>query len=203
MRVVIVGCGRVGAGLAERLAGSGHEVTILDVSSDAFRRLPSDFGGSAVRGDGTDEDVLRRAGAEGADAFFALTEGDNRNVLAAQLAGETLGIPTVVAKVNDPVRAETYSSLGLATLCRTTLLVDALLRYLELPGVPDAVGVRAPTGSHHPDGRADHEALGGARTVVEPIGEGAGPSGSNGHGNLPEEPSGRAGNGRTSSAEGG
>src|SRR5688572_13116368 len=158
MRAVIVGCGRVGAGLAERLSADGNEVTILDIHSEAFRRLAGDFGGSAVRGDGTDEDVLRRAGAEGADAFFALTEGDNRNILAAQLASETLGIRTVVAKVNDPVRAEAYSSLGIATLCRTTLLVEALLRYLDVPVDAEVVGVRAPSGSHHDDGPADHAA---------------------------------------------
>jgi trk system potassium uptake protein TrkA len=159
MRAVIVGCGRVGAALAEQLSASGNEVTILDVHSEAFRRLPSGFAGAAVRGDGTDEDVLRRAGAEGADAFFALTEGDNRNVLAAQLASESLGVPTVVAKINDPVRADAYASLGIATICRTNLLVDALLRYLDLPGLPETVGVRAPTGTHHPDGRGDHGAL--------------------------------------------
>ena len=91
MRAIIVGCGRVGAGIAERLARAGHEVTVIDISTEAFSRLESDFPGSAIRGDGTDEDVLRRAGAEGADLFFALTEGDNRNILAAQLAAETLG----------------------------------------------------------------------------------------------------------------
>ena len=93
MRVIIVGCGRVGAGLAESLARDGNEVTILDINSEAFNRLESDFPGQALRGDGTDEDVLRRAGAEGADAFFALTEGDNRNILTAQLAAENLKIP--------------------------------------------------------------------------------------------------------------
>ena len=149
MRAVIVGCGRVGAGLAERLAGAGHEVTIVDVRSEAFNRLPAEFSGSAVRGDGTDEDVLRRAGAEGADLFFALTEGDNRNVLAAQLASESLAIQQTIAKINDPVRAKTYASLGLAVICRTALLVDALQRYVDHPAQNDPFGVQAPTGSHH------------------------------------------------------
>src|SRR5688500_17874134 len=89
MRAVIVGCGRVGAGLAERLARAGHEVTIVDISSNAFSRLESDFPGQAIRADGTAEDTLRRVGTEGADLFYALTEGDNRNVLAAQMANET------------------------------------------------------------------------------------------------------------------
>ena len=93
MRTIIVGCGRVGAGLASQLAEDGHEVVILDQTTEAFRRLEPDFPGQALRGDGTDESVLRRAGAEGADWFLALTNGDNRNILAAQLASETFGIP--------------------------------------------------------------------------------------------------------------
>ena len=142
MRTIIVGCGRVGAGLAERLSRDGHEVTIIDIQSEAFSRLEPDFPGQAIRADGTEEDVLRRAGTQDADYFFALTEGDNRNVLAAQLAAETFGVKQVVAKVNDPVRAEAYTMLGLATICRTRLLVDALARYSGLPADPGASGVR-------------------------------------------------------------
>jgi trk system potassium uptake protein TrkA len=156
MRAVIVGCGRVGAGLAERLARAGHEVTVLDVNTDAFGRLPSDFPGSAVRGDGTDEDILRRAGADGADWFFALTEGDNRNVLAAQLANETFGVPEVVAKVNDPVRAEAYTTLGINTICRTTILVEGLARFAGLPAEEQQPGVARVTGHH---GGGEHHAV--------------------------------------------
>ena len=87
---------------------------------------PPTFGGQAIRGDGTDEDVLRRAGADGADVFLALTEGDNRNIMAAQLANEALGIERVIAKVNDPVRAKAYAELGIATLCRTGLMMDSV-----------------------------------------------------------------------------
>ncbi|MGZ3585882.1 MAG: potassium channel family protein [Candidatus Limnocylindrales bacterium] len=153
MRSIIVGCGRVGAGFAEQLARAGHEVVIIDISTEAFGRLEPDFGGTAIRGDGTDEDVLRRAGSEGADYFFALTEGDNRNTLAAQLAQETFQIPNVVAKVNDPVRAEAFAALGLSTLCRTTRLIDDLGRYAGLPALPGAGGVHvAPP--HH-DHRAE------------------------------------------------
>jgi len=148
MRAIIVGCGRVGAGIAERLARSGHEVTILDISTEAFTRLESDFPGSAIRGDGTDEAVLRRAGAEGADLFYALTEGDNRNILATQLAYETLGIPNVVAKINDPVRAEAYTALGLATICRTRMLVDALAVHAGLPSEAGSQGISQATGQH-------------------------------------------------------
>lgn len=148
MRAIIVGCGRVGAGLAEALARSGHDVTIIDITSDAFGRLEPDFAGNAVRGDGTDEDVLRRAGAESADWFFGMTEGDNRNVLTAQLAAESLGIANVVAKVNDPVRSEAYRALGISTVCRTTMMVDALVQFTGLPHDPSVAGVSAATGQH-------------------------------------------------------
>jgi trk system potassium uptake protein len=155
VRAVIIGCGRVGAGLAERLARSGHDVTIVDVSTDAFNKLEPDFPGQAIRADGTDEDVLRRVGVQEADWFFALTEGDNRNAFAAQLAAETFGVTNVVAKINDPVRAEAYTMLGLSTICRTRLLVDALAQYSGLPGDPGAAGVRVAEGHHaHHDGNA-------------------------------------------------
>jgi trk system potassium uptake protein TrkA len=97
MRTIIVGCGRVGAGIAGRLADAGDDVTVIDLRTDAFDRLPEGFPGDAVRADGTDEDVLRRIGIEGSDRFFALTEGDNRIILAALLAAETFGVPFVVA----------------------------------------------------------------------------------------------------------
>ena len=102
-------------------------------SRRAFDRLPATFRGNAVRGDGTDEDTLRRVGAEGADLFLALTEGDNRNIMAAQLAVEALGIPRVYAKVNDPVRAQAYAELGIGTICRTTMMADGLLTALGQP----------------------------------------------------------------------
>lgn len=140
MKAVIVGCGRVGAGLADALDRAGWQVLIIDRSTAAFDRLPSTFGGTALRGDGTDEDTLRRAGAEGADLFLALTEGDNRNIMAAQLGVEALGATRTVAKINDPVRAEAYAHLGIATLCRTNLMESAVLSFLgqatgNLPGI--------------------------------------------------------------------
>jgi trk system potassium uptake protein TrkA len=147
VKIVIIGCGRVGAVLAGDFDAGGHDVIILDLSTQAFDRLPSGFRGEAVRGDGTDEDILRRAGAEGADVFIAMTEGDNRNVMAAQLAHEAFGIRQVIAKINDPVRAEAYADLGIATLCRTNLMSDAINTYLGLPA-PTRPGVLAPTGSH-------------------------------------------------------
>jgi trk system potassium uptake protein TrkA len=157
MQALIVGCGRVGAGLAEALARAGNDVTILDTETDAFSRLEADFPGKAIRGDGTDEDVLRRAGAAEADIFVALTEGDNRNILAAQLAAETFGVEKVVAKVNDPVRAQAYTALGIATLNRTRMLVDAVATHLGLPADPGARGVSPPSGTHH--GGKEHTPL--------------------------------------------
>lgn len=160
MKIVIVGCGRVGASLAEAYDKAGHEVIIIDDMTAAFDRLPSTFSGSAIRGDGTDEDVLLRAGAEGADVFLALTEGDNRNVMATQLANEALGIERVIAKINDPVRATAYAELGIATLCRTGLMMDAVGQYLGMPesGLP---GMLAPTGHHD----AVHHTGGALRTA--------------------------------------
>jgi trk system potassium uptake protein TrkA len=130
VKVVIVGCGRVGAALAEAFDNAGHDVVVLDTSTRAFDRLSGEFKGQAVRGDGTDEDVLRKAGAEGADYFLTLTEGDNRNVMAAQVAVEKFSVGKAVAKINDPVRAAAYAELGIATVCRTTMLTDAILAFL-------------------------------------------------------------------------
>ena len=129
MKAVIVGCGRVGAALADELDRAGWQVLIIDLSTSAFDRLPSTFKGIAQRGDGTDEDTLRQHGAVDADLFLALTEGDNRNVMAAQLAIEALGARRCVAKINDPVRAEAYAHLGIASLCRTNLMTSSVLAY--------------------------------------------------------------------------
>ena len=133
MKAVIIGCGRVGGLLAASLDASGHDVIVMDLLTRSFDRLPATFGGEAVRGDGTDEDALRRAGAAGAEFFLALTEGDNRNIMSAQLAREALGIETVYAKVNDPMRAQAYAELGIGTVCRSTMIADALLGAVGLP----------------------------------------------------------------------
>jgi trk system potassium uptake protein TrkA len=160
VKIVIVGAGRVGALLAESFDEEGHEVVLIDQTSGAFDKLAGSFGGSAVRGDGTDEDTLLRAGAEGADLFMAMTEGDNRNVMAAQLAHEALGAKQVIAKINDPVRAEAYADLGIATLCRTNMMADAVHEFLGLP-VSGKPGIVAPTGSH-PGG--EHHGIAAAGT---------------------------------------
>jgi len=148
VKIIIVGCGRVGAVLAEAFDRAGHDVVVLDMVTRAFDRLPADFGGSTVRADGTDEEALRRAGAAGADVFIALTEGDNRNVMATQIAIENLGVGRVIAKVNDPVRAAAYAELGIATLCRTTMMSDAVHDYLGMgrSGMPSVI---EPSHLHH------------------------------------------------------
>ncbi len=141
MRVIIVGSGRVGAGLASQLAEEDHEVVILDISTDGFRRLAPGFSGQALRGDGTDASVLERAGAGEAEWFFAMTNGDNRNILAAQLARQTFAIPHVLCKINDPVRSRAYAILGLDTINRTEMMLDSIGRYMGKPAVPGAADV--------------------------------------------------------------
>jgi trk system potassium uptake protein TrkA len=131
VNVVIVGCGRTGAFLAELLDQGGDTVSIVDVERSAFKRLPTVFKGTPVLGDGTDMDILRQAGVESANAFLALTQGDNRNLMAAQIAKKIFGVEQVFAKVNDPIRAATYRGQGLYTFSRTTILGTLLHAVLS------------------------------------------------------------------------
>ncbi len=121
MKVVIVGCGRVGSRLAAMMDAEGYEVTILDVEPYSFRRLPKTFKGTAMVGNGLDEDTLKKAGIEKADAFVAVTEGDNRNVMAAQIAKHIFNVPKVVCRIYDPIREEMYQNLGLETISPTKI----------------------------------------------------------------------------------
>lgn len=122
---MIVGCGRVGSQIAADMDGAGHQVVIVDRDPNQFNRaasrgvLTGDFRGDQVVGNGTDADVLRRAGIEDADGFVAVTEGDNRNIMAAQIAKHVFKVPRVVARIYDPERAEAYEKLGLHTICPT------------------------------------------------------------------------------------
>lgn len=136
MKVVIMGCGRVGAWLARLLDADGHQVTVLDTDSYSFRRLsfPSllpDFNGTALVGNGIDEESLRRAGIEEADAFVAVTQGDNRNVMAAQIAKHIFNVPRVICRIYDPLRQELYGTLGLETISPTTVFAEMLKEKLE------------------------------------------------------------------------
>lgn len=122
MKVVILGCGRVGSTLARSLDAEGHHVTVIDRNQQQFQRLGADFGGATVRGTGIDEDVLRRAGIEEADVFVAVTNGDNTSIMASQIVQEIFEVPHVVTRIYDPVREQLYRSLGLDTVCPTTLI---------------------------------------------------------------------------------
>lgn len=126
MNVVIMGCGRVGAQLAALLEEAGHKISILDTDTYSFRRLPPSFEGTALVGDGTDEETLKKAGIEEADAFVAVTQGDNRNVMAAQIAKDVFNVPKVVCRIYDPLREELYHTLGLETISPTTVAAQLL-----------------------------------------------------------------------------
>ena len=130
MNVIIMGCGRVGAQLASVLDAEKHNVTILDIDAHSFRRLPPTFGGTALLGDGTDEEMLRKAGIEKADAFVAVTQGDNRNVMAAQMAKHIFNVPKVVCRIYDPLRKDIYETLGLEAISPTTVFAQLLKEKL-------------------------------------------------------------------------
>ena len=130
MNVVIMGCGRVGAQLAALLDAEGHLVTTLDTDVYSFRRLPPDFNGTALLGNGIDEEALKRAGIEEADAFVAVTQGDNRNVMAAQIAKHIFNVPRVICRIYDPLRQELYSTLGLEAFSPTTIFAQLLKEKL-------------------------------------------------------------------------
>ncbi|MFH1169812.1 MAG: TrkA family potassium uptake protein [Chloroflexota bacterium] len=131
MKVVIMGCSRVGAHLASSLDEDGHSVTVLDNDAYSFRRLPSTFHGTALVGNGIDEESLKKAGIEDADAFLALTQGDNRNVMASQIAKHIFNVPRVICRIYDPLRQEMYSSLGLESLSPTTIFTQMLREKLK------------------------------------------------------------------------
>jgi len=131
MKVIIMGCGRVGARLAGLLDIEGHQVTILDTNSYSFRRLPPEFNGTALLGNGTDEEALRKAGIEEADAFIALTQGDNRNVMAAQIAMHIFNVPRVISRIYDPLRRQLYNSLGIEAISPTIIFAQMIKERLE------------------------------------------------------------------------
>ncbi|GAA3299626.1 MULTISPECIES: potassium channel family protein [Dactylosporangium] len=134
MHVVIMGCGRVGSTLAQSLEQRGHSVAVIDVDADAFRRLGGEFHGTTVNGVGFDRDVLLQAGIERADAFAAVSSGDNSNIISARVARETFGVERVVARIYDPKRAEVYERLGIPTVATVRWTADRMLRQLVPEG---------------------------------------------------------------------
>ncbi|XEK78144.1 TrkA family potassium uptake protein [Mumia sp. Pv4-285] len=149
MHIVIMGCGRVGSTLARRLEGRGHSLAVIDSDADAFRRLGPTFTGLTVTGLGFDRDVQRRAGIERADAFAAVSSGDNSNIIAARVARELFGVDNVVARIYDPGRAEVFDRLGVPTVPTVTWAADHVLRKL-LPSGHDPV-YRDPSGEVRAD----------------------------------------------------
>lgn len=126
MRILIVGCGRVGGLLAGRLVENGFDVSIVDANSRSFRRLPEKFPGRVVLGTGIDEDVLRTAGIEQANVFVAVTQDDNTNIMSAQIAREVFDIDRVILRIYDQARAAVYRQLGLTVICPTTTVAGMI-----------------------------------------------------------------------------
>lgn len=136
VHVIVVGCGRVGSGLAIELVEEGYTVAVIDRNAKAFRRLPPDWPGTMIVGSGFDRDDLDRAGANGAGALAAVTSGDNSNILTARIARETYEIPNVVARIYDPRRAQIYLRLGIPTVATVSWTIDQVRRRL----IPEGLG---------------------------------------------------------------
>lgn len=130
MHFVVMGCGRVGALLATQLDADGHSVAIIDADPKAFRRLPAEFSGRKITGQGIDRDVLRKAGLKDAYAFAAVSSGDNSNIISARVARETFGVERVVARIYDPTRATVYERLGIPTVATVRRTSEAVLRWM-------------------------------------------------------------------------
>jgi trk system potassium uptake protein len=145
VHIVIMGCGRVGSTLAHDLESRGHSVAVIDQNADSFRRLGPDFGGITVTGVGFDGDVLRQAGIERADAFAAVSSGDNSNIISARLARETFGVSRVAARIYDQKRAQVYERLGIPTVATVRWTADQILRRV-LPEGAEPLW-RDPTGA--------------------------------------------------------
>ncbi len=131
MKVIIMGCGRVGAQLAGLLDKEGHQVTTIDIDAYSFRRLPSDFSGTALIANGVNQEALEKAGIKEADAFVAVTQGDNRNIMACQIAKHIFRVPRVLCRIYDPLRREIYVKLGLNALSPTTIFAEMLRDQLK------------------------------------------------------------------------
>ena len=129
-KVVIMGCGRTGSWLANLLDAAGHSVTVMDVET-YIRRLLPDFKGKAVIGNGIEQEALKKAGIEQAEIFIAVTQGDNRNIMAAQIAKHIFNVPRVICRIYDPLRQEIYQTLGLETISPTTIFAEMLKKWVE------------------------------------------------------------------------
>ena len=163
VHVVIMGCGRVGSTLARSLEDRNQTVSVIDAEPDSFRRLGPNFNGDKVTGFGFDQAVLEKAGVRRAEAFAAVSSGDNSNIIAARVARETFGIQQVVARIYDPGRAEVYQRLGITTVATVKWTADQVLRRLLPAGAePD---FRDPSGTIRLDQVPVTEPWIGQRTV--------------------------------------
>ena len=137
---VIIGCGRLGANLANTLSGEGENVLILDKEKDSFRKLSSSFGGLAVEGDGTELDTLKAADVQRADTVVAVTNNDNINIMIAQMAKECFSVKKVISRLFDPERECVYQELGIDTICPAVLSANEIDKILNRnEGSPEAV----------------------------------------------------------------
>ncbi|MEK7247196.1 MAG: TrkA family potassium uptake protein [Chloroflexota bacterium] len=143
MKVVIMGCGRVGSTLAAMLADDGHDVTVIDIRQEAFKRLPASFKGKRHVGNAIDQDVLARVGLAEADAFFAVTQGDNRNAMATQMAKHIFGVQRSLCRIYDPIREEMYRDLGIETISPTIIGATLLKEKLYKQQTPAGAGSKS------------------------------------------------------------
>ena len=141
MHIIIIGCGRVGARLASLLSSSGHSVVVIDKNPEAFERLEPSFKGKTIEGVGFDRKTLLDAGIEQADALAAVTNGDNSNVVVASIAAQDFHVPRVVARINDPVRAEIFPKLGITTISSTLWTSGRIFEYLISPELHNVFSV--------------------------------------------------------------
>ena len=146
MKIIIIGCGRTGARLGVRLVSQQHEVSVVDEKREAFGRLGADFQGHTYQGSGLDVEVLRRAKTETADIVFALTGGDNRNLMLTQMVKHQFKVPRAVARLHDPVRAAKFLEFGIETLCTTTVIEGLLELYVSCGKFPDLPGEMSVSG---------------------------------------------------------
>lgn len=129
--IIIAGCGRLGASLANTLSDKNGNVLIMDSDKESFRRLSADFGGLSVVGNATDIDALRDAEIERARAVIAVTNDDNTNIMVAQIASEMFHVKNVIARLYDPERENVYQELGIDTICPATLSVNEIDKILR------------------------------------------------------------------------
>ena len=144
MKLIVIGCGRVGSTVAKRFAAEGWDVTAVDENESALSRLGENWTGGFIVGHGMDTAVLREAGIDDADAVVVATDGDNTNLIIGQVAQKRFGVDCTVVRILDPARAEFYRQRGMRTVCPTSTAIDVLaesVRSCEIRRDPEEVRV--------------------------------------------------------------